>query len=68
LRHVLLSTLGLDINISQELAASVEQLTQQRDAAKSELDMARDTARTYYQKMLQAESDASRMKISMVAT
>lgn len=49
------------------MLASVEQLTQQRDAAKTELEMARDTARTYYHKMVQAESANSRMKTSMVA-
>ena len=50
----------------QEMLASVEQLTQQCDAAKNELEMARDTARTYYQRLLQAESDNSRIKMSMV--
>lgn len=51
----------------QEMLTSVEQVTQQRDAAQNELEMARDTARTYYHKMLQAESANSRMKTSMVA-
>jgi len=48
------------------LLASVEHLTQQRDAAKNELDMARDTARTYYQRMVQAESEKSQLKTTMV--
>ncbi|OCT53825.1 CCCH zinc finger DNA binding protein [Cladophialophora carrionii] len=39
------------LNSFQEMLANVEQLMQQRDAAKNELEMARDTARTYYQKM-----------------
>ena len=53
-------------NVEQELLANVEQLAQQRDAAKNELDMARDTAKTYYQKMVQAETENSRIRTSMV--
>lgn len=53
-------------NSSQELVATVEQLTLQRDAAKNELDMAQDTARTYYQRMVQAESEKSQLKTTMV--
>ncbi|KIY01382.1 uncharacterized protein Z520_02934 [Fonsecaea multimorphosa CBS 102226] len=49
----------------EEMLADIEQLTQQRDAARNELDMARDTARTYYQKMVQAESEKSLIKTSM---
>jgi hypothetical protein len=49
------------------MLGNVEQLMQQRDAAKNELEMARDTARTYYQKMVQAEAETSRIKTSMVA-
>ena len=52
----------------QEMLANFEHLTQQRDAAKNELEMARDTAKTYYQKMVQAESESSRIKTSMVAS
>lgn len=48
------------------MVANIEQLTQQRDAARNELDMARDTARTYYQKMVQAEAEKSQMKTTMV--
>lgn len=39
------------------MAAQLEQRTMERDAAKSELDMAKDTARLYYQRMLQAEAE-----------
>ncbi|OAL40066.1 hypothetical protein AYO20_00484 [Fonsecaea nubica] len=52
-------------NALLEMLADIEQLTQQRDAARNELDMARDTARTYYQKMVQAESEKSLIKTSM---
>ncbi len=54
-------------NFFQELLVNVEQLTQQRDVAKNELDMTRDTAKTYYQKMMQAEAETSHLKKSMVA-
>jgi hypothetical protein len=67
LRQASLDVLGHHLTSGQELLANVDQLTQQRDAAKNELEMARDTAKTYYQKMVQAETDSSRMKISMVA-
>lgn len=46
--------------------AQVEQLTHERDAAKGELGMAQDTARTYYQRMVQAESEKSHIQTSMV--
>ncbi|OAP57473.1 hypothetical protein AYL99_08211 [Fonsecaea erecta] len=49
----------------EEMLADIEQLTQQRDAAKNELEMARDTARTYYQKMVQAESEKTHIKTSV---
>ncbi len=48
------------------MLARVDQLTQQHDAAKNELDMARDTARTYYQRMVQAESEMSQLRTNMV--
>ncbi|EHY54563.1 hypothetical protein HRR83_004316 [Exophiala dermatitidis] len=48
-----------------ELLAHVDQLTKERDAAKGELDMAQDTARTYYQRMVKAESEKSHIQTSM---
>ncbi|EXJ92477.1 hypothetical protein A1O3_01028 [Capronia epimyces CBS 606.96] len=48
-----------------ELVAQVERLAQERDAAQGELGMAQDTARTYYQRMVQAESEKSHMQTSM---
>ncbi|EXJ85597.1 hypothetical protein A1O1_05963 [Capronia coronata CBS 617.96] len=48
-----------------ELVAQVDQLVKERDAAKGELGMAQDTARTYYQRMVQAESEKSHIQTSM---
>ncbi|KIX06199.1 uncharacterized protein Z518_04173 [Rhinocladiella mackenziei CBS 650.93] len=49
----------------EELLTTIEKLTKERDAAKNELDMAQDTARTYYQRMMQAEAEKSRLQTSM---
>ncbi|KIW15332.1 hypothetical protein PV08_05378 [Exophiala spinifera] len=46
------------------MLAEIEERTRERDAAKGELDMAKDTARTYYQRMVQAESDRSHLQTS----
>lgn len=48
------------------MLAELEERTRERDAAKGELDMAKDTARTYYQRMVQAEADKSHVQTSTV--
>lgn len=44
----------------QDMLTQIELLTSESDAAKRELSMARDTARTYYEKMLQSQAGAPR--------
>ncbi|KAK6382184.1 hypothetical protein LTS17_004071 [Exophiala oligosperma] len=48
----------------EDMLAELEERTRERDAAKGELDMAKDTARTYYQRMVQAEADKSHVQTS----
>jgi len=48
----------------EEMLAELEERTRERDAARSELDMAKDTARNYYQRMVQAEADKSHVQTS----
>ena len=48
------------------MLAELEERTKERDAAKGELDMAKDTARTYYQRMVQAEADKAHLQTSTV--
>ncbi len=48
------------------MLAELEERTRERDAARSELDMAKDTARNYYQRMVQAEADKSHVQTSTV--
>jgi hypothetical protein len=42
------------------MLTQIESLTSQNDAAKRELSMAQDTARTYYEKMVQAQAEANK--------
>lgn len=44
----------------QDMLTQIELLTSESDAAKRELSMARDTARTYYEKMLQSQAGTSK--------
>ncbi|KEF57979.1 uncharacterized protein A1O9_05902 [Exophiala aquamarina CBS 119918] len=44
----------------EEMLAELESLTSQHDAVKRELAMSQDTARTYYEKMVQAQTEASK--------
>ncbi|KAK7894882.1 hypothetical protein LTR67_005621 [Exophiala xenobiotica] len=48
------------------MLAELEERTRERDTARGELDMAKDTARSYYQRMVQAEADKSHLQTSTV--
>lgn len=54
------------LTIRQDMLTHIELLTSQNDAAKRELSMAQDTARTYYEKMLQAQAEASKHSEAVV--
>ena len=43
------------------MLAHIDLLNTQHDTVKRELSIAQDTARTYYERMLQAQSDATRV-------
>lgn len=65
-RHATPSMLSPALIWKQDMAAQIEQLSKQRDAARNEVDMAQDTARNYYARMVKAEAERSHLQTSMV--
>lgn len=65
-RHATPSILSPALIWKQEMAAQIEHLSKQRDAARNEVDMAQDTARNYYARMVKAEAERSHLQTTMV--